>query len=81
MKHLHVPLSESLHAALMDVAKASGESATALARRAIEDALWERRKQAIREELAAYARAVAGTLDDLDPDLEEAGLEVWRATQ
>lgn len=79
MKHLHVPLPESLHAALMNVAKASGESATTLARQAIEDALWKHKQELVRAELAAYAAAVAGTPDDLDPELEAAGLEVWQA--
>ena len=77
MKNLHVPLPESLHAALMNVAKSSGESATALARQAIEEALWKRQQELLRVELTTYATAVAGTPDDLDPALEEAGLEVW----
>ena len=81
MKHLHIPLPEELHATLMQVAKASGESATSLARQAIEDALWERRQAAIRGELAAYAAAVAGTSDDFDPEMEAAGLEVWKAEE
>ncbi|MGI8748880.1 MAG: hypothetical protein ACR2J4_11115 [Deinococcus sp.] len=76
MKHLHVPLPDTLHAALMDVAKANGESATTLARQAIEDALWRRRQESLRTDLAAYASAVAGTADDLDPELEAAGLDV-----
>jgi hypothetical protein len=35
----------------------------------------EQERQATRDELAAYAREVAGTVDDLDPVLEQAGLE------
>ena len=65
----------------MRVAKASGESATALARRAIEDTLWQQQQQLVRAELAAYALAVAGTLDDFDPDIEAAGMEVWQADE
>ncbi|WP_425145846.1 hypothetical protein [Deinococcus sp.] len=34
--------------------------------------------QGIRAQLSTYAAIVAGTRDDLDPDLEEAGLEVLR---
>lgn len=81
MKNIHVPLSEELHAALMQTAKASGESATSLARRAIEEVIWQREQAKIRAELKAYALAVAGTIDDFDPDIEAAGLEVWQADE
>ncbi|WP_293915246.1 hypothetical protein [Deinococcus sp.] len=81
MKHLHVPLSEALHATLMQVAKESGESATALARKAIEEILWQREQAKIRAEMRAYALAVAGSIDDFDPELERAGLEVWAADE
>jgi hypothetical protein len=49
-----------------------------VARYAIESWLRQQRKAAIHEAIAAYAAKVAGTLDDLDPDLEAASLELWR---
>ena len=62
-------------------AKSSGESATALARAAVEKLVWELEREAIRAQVAAYAAELAGTDQDLDPELEEAGLEVWRRTE
>ncbi len=81
MKNLHVPLSDELHAALMQTAKANGESATSLARQAIEEVLWQREQAKIRAEMRAYALAVAGTSEDLDPEWEALGLEVWQASE
>ncbi len=52
--------------------------ATAVARDAIELWLRERRKAMLREAIAAYAVEHAGTVADLDPTLEQAGLEVLR---
>lgn len=77
MKHLHVPLGDELHQALMTEAQRSGESATSIARHAIELALRARRQEARRHAIAAYATAHAGTKHDLDPELEDAALEGW----
>ncbi len=73
--HLHVPLSPDLHAKLRAEASRSGQPATELARLAILLLLEKRRREALRQEIAAYATAVAGTGQDLDPDLEEASLD------
>ena len=81
MKTVHLPLPEEVHTMLVRHAKSSGESATALARAAVEKLVWELEREAIRAQVAAYAAELAGTDQDLDPELEEAGLEVWRRTE
>lgn len=78
MKNLHIPISESVHAVLMAHAKATGESATSLARGAIEHLAKEIEREQIRAEIAAFAAEYAGTEWDLDPELEAAGLECLR---
>lgn len=35
------------------------------------------RRAAVAAEITTYAEAMAGTLDDYDPAIEAAGLEVW----
>lgn len=74
-RNLHVPLDSALYQALMAEARRSGRPATQVAREAIESLLEERRKDALEHDLLDYARAVAGTKDDLDPILESAGIE------
>jgi len=37
------------------------------------------RKAMVREAIAAYAAAVAGSQDDLDEALESAAIEIWDA--
>ncbi|KEF33951.1 MULTISPECIES: hypothetical protein [Deinococcus] len=80
MKNMHVPLPDHVHQALMAHAKAMGESATSLARGAIEQLVRELEHERIRAEMRAFAEEYAGTAWDLDPELEEAGLEVLRRT-
>lgn len=77
MKNMHIPIPEETHAVLMAHAKASGQSATALARGAIEELARDLEHRRIRAELQAYARAVAGTPDDHDPELSALGQDVW----
>jgi 3-methyladenine DNA glycosylase/8-oxoguanine DNA glycosylase len=74
-KNFHVPLDEDVYRHLKDAAERSGKAATELAREAIEAALMERRKAELDQSIAAYAAEVAGTTDDLDPDLERAAVE------
>jgi hypothetical protein len=50
-----------------------------VAREAIEMWLQERRRTVVREAIAAYAVQHAGSSVDLDPALERAALETWRA--
>ncbi len=75
MKHLHLPLAEDIHSALMNEAQRRGTSATTLAREAVERLLLEARSQALETELEAYIRAEAGGPHDLDEALEAAGVE------
>ena len=74
-RNLHVPLQEDLYRRLREESKRSMRPATELAREALEDWLRERRKAAIHAEISAYAAECAGSLADLDPVLERAGLE------
>lgn len=75
MKHIHLPLAEEVHAALMNEAQRRGKSATTLAREAVEHLLLEARRQALETELEAYIQAEAGGPHDLDEALEAAGVE------
>lgn len=76
--NFHVPLEKSLYSALRAEAERSGEPATAIAREAIAALVDKRRRDAMAEEISAYARSVAGTSDDLDADLEAASTEELR---
>lgn len=76
MKNMHIPIPESVHAALMSHAKARGESATALARTAIEALVKELEREQRRARISAFAAEYAGTDWDLDAGLEAAGIEV-----
>jgi len=77
-KNFHLPLPEDVYKALREEAAAVKRPATVVAREAIEAWLRERRKAVLREAIAAYAVEHAGTVADLDPALEQAGLEVLR---
>lgn len=76
MKNMHVPIPEDVHAVLMAHAKATGESATSLARTAIERLVRDIQREERRARIAAFAAQYAGTEWDLDAGLEAAGLEV-----
>ena len=70
-----VPLPDDLYRALQAEAASSKKPASAVAREAIAHWLEMRRHARIDEAVLAYASAVAGTTDDLDPELEAASLE------
>ncbi|HVA93151.1 MAG TPA: hypothetical protein VNL71_25305 [Chloroflexota bacterium] len=76
VRNFHVPLPEQLYQHLKAEAAHSQRSANALAREAI--AVWLATQERIRldREVLDYATALAGTADDLDPELEAAGLEL-----
>jgi len=74
--NFHLPLPSDLRDMLREEAERSGRPATALAREALIAWLEERRRSRLREDIAAYASACAGTAADLDEELEEAGLEL-----
>lgn len=75
MKNFHLPLPEALYATLREEAERAQVPATVMAREALDGWLRERRRRARREAIAVYASEMAGTMFDLDPELERAGLE------
>jgi hypothetical protein len=78
LRNFHLPLPEDVYQALRDEALAAKQPATAIARQAIETWLRERKKAALREAIAAYAVEHGGTVADLDPALEAAGVSLLR---
>ncbi len=76
IKNLHVPLPDDLNDELRTEAERSGRPATEIARDAIRQFLRQCRRQALHEEISAYARSVAGTTADLGLALEDSALEV-----
>jgi hypothetical protein len=65
--------------ALREEATQLRKPTTVVAREAIEAWLQERRRMIVREAIATHAAHHAGSAVDLDPALEKAALEVWRA--
>ena len=76
-RNLHVPLPDDLNEELRTEAERSGQPAAEIARDAIRQFLRKRRRQALHEDIAAYAyaRGVAGTAADLDRELEDSALD------
>lgn len=72
--NFHLPLPADVRDLLREEVARSGRPATAIAREALTEWLRERRKSRLREEIAAYATACAGTPADLDEELESVGL-------
>ena len=77
-KNFHLPLSVGLYDELRDAAEANGQPATKLAQQLVKQGLEELRRAERRRQIADYASSVAGTVDDLDPAIEQAGLTVLR---
>ena len=75
MPTFHLPLTDHLHDALRVEARAQHRPATEIVREALESLLAARQRQRLADQIQAYASAVAGSPDDLDPTLEAAGLE------
>jgi hypothetical protein len=78
IRNFHLPLPQRVYEALRAEAAALHQPATAVAREAIEAWLRERKRAAVREDIATYALKHAGTAADLDPSLESAALELLR---
>ncbi len=74
-QNFHVPLPEALHAEIRAAAQEAGCPSTELAREFLRAGLERRRAERTARELSEYVAAMAGTTDDLDPELEAAGLE------
>jgi predicted transcriptional regulator len=77
-RNLHVPLPDDLYRRLREEADRSGRPATALAREAIDEWLAARQAEAVHEAIAEYARQAGGSIEDLDHDLEQAGVDHLR---
>lgn len=75
-RNFHVPLPDDLYRALQAEAEQAQRPANVLAREAIAQWLEQRRQARIDQAILAYAKAVAGTSDDLDLALEAASLEL-----
>lgn len=74
-RHVHVPIPMEMHARLKAESKRCGQPTTALVLEAIEVWLAEREREALCDAIADYARTVAGTPADLDPEMESASME------
>jgi len=74
-RNLHVPLPDRMYERLRNEARRSNRPATDLAREAIEVWLAEQHRVFVHESVAEYAREVAGSAEDLDEQLESAGME------
>lgn len=79
IKNFHVPLPQQVYDALREEAALLGRPATVVVREAIEAWLRERKRAGVREAIATYALAHAGSVADLDPALERASLDLLRA--
>jgi hypothetical protein len=73
-KNFHLPLPEELYEELRSSAREVGKPATRFAQDMIRAGLDDWRRALRRREIAAYARQVAGSSEDLDPELERAAI-------
>ncbi len=74
--NFHLPLPDALYKKLKEAAIRQGRPATQVVKQAVEYWLEEQERQAVHEEIAAYAAAVAGTDADLDSSLESAATDL-----
>src|SRR5438105_3468654 len=80
MKNMRLPLPESVYARLRAEARRTRRPATELAREAIDQWLAELQRRQVREAILNYTSDADGTTDDLDPELEAAGIDQLLAT-
>ena len=74
-RNFHLPLPEAFYDELRLAAREAGLPATKFGQELMRAGLDDWRRAHRRLQIAAYARQVAGSRDDLDPDLERAGIE------
>lgn len=79
--NFHVPLPAGVYSRLRSEAERQHKPATQLVKQVLEYWLEEQEKLALHEEIARYAAETAGTSDDLDEQLEEAGLEYLKNSE
>jgi hypothetical protein len=77
VKNFHLPLPDLTYSLLRAKAEKAGVPATMLAREAIDQWLRDQSRKERFDAIASYAREMAGTALDLDPELEAAGIEHW----
>jgi hypothetical protein len=77
--NFHLPLPGRLQLRLREAASREGVPATAIARRALEEWLNAKAREALASEISRYAAEAAGGPDDLDPALETASIQAWLA--
>lgn len=75
MRTFHLPLPDDLHEALRREAAAGQRPATEVARDALVAWLQARQRERVAHEIHRFALDEAGTDFDLDPELEQAGVE------
>ena len=74
-KNFHLPLPEALYDELRSAAREVDQPATRFAQELMRAGLEEWHRARRRQQIAAYARQVAGSTEDLDPDLERAAID------
>jgi hypothetical protein len=74
-KNFHLPLPEELHDELRLAAREVDQPATRFAQELMRAGLDDWRRARRRQQIAAYARQMAGSSEDLDPELERAGIQ------
>jgi len=74
MKTLRLPLPDKVHDQIRRVAEHEGRPEDEIVRHAIDHWLDTTKRSRRHREILAYARKVAGSTDDLDVELESAGL-------
>ncbi len=75
VRNLHVPLPDPLYQKLRNASQRFSRPATDLAREAIDNWLVEQQRMFVHEAVADYALGAAGSTEDLDEQLEAAGIE------
>jgi hypothetical protein len=74
-KNFHLPMPEELYDELRSAAREVDQPATRFAQALMRAGLDDWRRTRRRLAVAAYARQVAGSTEDLDPELERAGIQ------
>jgi len=74
-KNFHLPLPERFYDELRSAAREAGHPATRFAQELMRVGLDEWHRTRRRQQIADYARQVAGSTEDLDPELERAGIK------
>jgi hypothetical protein len=74
-RNFHLPLPEELYDELRSAAREADQPATRFAQELMRAGLDDWRRARRRQQIAEYARHVAGSSEDLDPELERAGIE------